>query len=127
MVIGSRYIAEGQIEGWPLHRRIVSRLLNKTSCILLRLPVHDASGAFRVYRVAKLKEIPLVELKASGYSYLEELLWYLRQARATFAEVPILFRNRQSGQSKANLREAWGKLTTLARLTVKSMHFLSLG
>ena len=119
VVVGSRYIKEGRIDGWPLYRRMISRLLNKLSCSLLRLPVRDASGAFRVYRVAKLEEIPLAELKASGYSYLEELLWHLHRARASFTEVPILFRDRQAGQSKTNLHEAWGKLTTMARLMVK--------
>ena len=119
VVIGSRYTTDGKIEGWPWHRRMVSRLLNRMSCICLRLPVRDASGAFRVYRVAKLAEIPLVELKASGYSYLEELLWHLRRIEATFAELPILFRDRRAGHSKASLREAWGKLTTIVRLAVK--------
>ena len=119
VVVGSRYATDGKIEGWPWHRRMVSHLLNRMSCTLLRLPVHDASGAFRVYRVSKLAEIPLVELKASGYSYLEELLWHLRRTEATFAELPILFRDRRAGQSKASLREAWGKLTTIARLAVR--------
>lgn len=119
VVVGSRYIKDGKIEGWPWHRRLVSRLLNGMSCTLLHLPVSDASGAFRVYHVPKLAEIPLAELKASGYSYLEELLWYLHRTEATFAELPILFRDRRAGQSKANLREAWGKLTTIVRLVVK--------
>jgi dolichol-phosphate mannosyltransferase len=119
VVVGSRYATGGKIEGWPWHRRIVSRLLNKLSRTLLQLPVRDASGAFRVYRVDKLAEIPLIELKASGYSYLEELLWYLCRTGATFAEVPIIFHDRRAGHSKAGLGEAWGKLTTVARLAVR--------
>jgi len=116
VVIGSRYCEGGQIEGWPWHRRLISRLLNKTSCSLLHLPVRDASGAFRVYRVASLDALTRENLQSSGYSYLEELLWYLKQNKATFNEQPIKFRDRQAGHSKAGLNELWGKLATIVRL-----------
>ncbi len=119
VAVGSRYIAGGKIEGWPWHRRMVSRVLNAISCRALRLPITDASGAFRVYRVSKLKELPIEDLKATGYSYLEEIAWYLNCSEAAFKEVPITFRDRQAGQSKASLREVWGKLATLSRLMVK--------
>ena len=119
VAVGSRYITGGRIEEWPWYRRLVSRALNTLSCRMLRLPIADASGAFRVYRVAKLHEIPLQSLQATGYSYLEELAWHLNRAQATFDEVPIVFRDRQAGQSKANLREAWNKLTTILRLGLK--------
>ena len=119
VAVGSRYIAGGKIEGWPWHRRMVSRVLNTVSCRLLRLPISDASGSFRIYRVSKLKEILLADLQATGYSYLEELAWVLNRAGATFKEVPITFRDRQAGQSKANFREARGKLATLLRLMLK--------
>jgi hypothetical protein len=57
VAIGSRYIPGGAIEGWPLHRRMASRGINRLSQSLLGLPVHDLSGAFRAYRVAKLREL----------------------------------------------------------------------
>lgn len=116
LVVGSRYCAGGRIEGWPWYRRLISGLLNSMSCRLLRLPVHDASGAFRVYSVEKLSELPLANLRAAGYSFLEEVLWSLHRVGATFAEVPIVFRDRCAGRSKANLRELCGKLLTVARL-----------
>ena len=45
VAIGSRYIPGGAIEGWPLHRRMASRGINRLSQLLLGLPVHDLSGA----------------------------------------------------------------------------------
>jgi dolichol-phosphate mannosyltransferase len=116
--IGSRYCSGGEIEGWPMSRRVMSRWVNGLTHLLLRLPVRDASGAFRAYRVAKLREVPLGEIRASGYSYLEELLWMLHRQGATFAEVPITFRERRAGRSKVSLGEAWGKLRTLVRLSL---------
>ena len=54
VAIGSRYVAGGAIDGWPWHRRILSRAINGLSRALLQLPIHDTSGAFRAYRVATL-------------------------------------------------------------------------
>jgi dolichol-phosphate mannosyltransferase len=116
--IGSRYCAGGAIEGWPWRRRLLSRALNKLSGALLRVPVRDTSGAFRAYRVAKLREVDPQRIHAAGYDYLEETLWRLHRAGATFAEVPITFHQRRAGQSKINLREAASKMRTLLRLAL---------
>lgn len=116
VAIGSRYIAGGAIEGWPWQRRVASRWINQLSRALLRLPVRDASGAFRAYRVAKLRRINLDDVRASGYAYLEEILWHLERADATFAEMPITFRQRRAGKSKISLREAVAKVGTVLRL-----------
>ena len=119
VAIGSRYVAGGTIEGWPAHRRVMSRVVNRLSRVMLRLPIHDTSGAFRAYRVAKLRTIKMDNLRATGYAYLEEILWHLAQQNATFAEVPITFRERRAGHSKINLQEAAGKIGTLIRLSCR--------
>jgi dolichol-phosphate mannosyltransferase len=119
VVIGSRYVAGGAIEGWPWHRRVLSRSINALDRVALRLPVRDSSGAFRAYRVAKLRELRLEQIRSGGYAYLEEILWHLDRLGATFAEVPITFRQRRAGESKINLREAVGKLGTILRLSLR--------
>jgi dolichol-phosphate mannosyltransferase len=119
VAIGSRYCPGGAIEGWPWHRRWMSRSLNVLSRVLLRVPVGDASGAYRAYRISKLQQADLQPIKARGYAYLEELLWHLHRSGATFAEVPITFRERRAGQSKINYREAAAKLATLFRLAFR--------
>jgi dolichol-phosphate mannosyltransferase len=116
VAIGSRYCEQGAIEGWPIVRRILSRSLNSVSRVLLRLPVRDTSGAYRAYRVAKLREIDLGAVSARGFAYLEELLFHLARAGATFVEVPITYHQRRGGRSKAGLREAAGKIITIGKL-----------
>ncbi len=119
VAIGSRYVDGGAIDGWPWHRRLLSRGLNRLSHTLLRLPIRDTSGAFRAYRVDKLRELDLADVRAGGYSYLEEILWHLARADATFAEVPITFCERRAGRSKVSFREAVGKVGTLVRLSCR--------
>jgi dolichol-phosphate mannosyltransferase len=117
VAIGSRYCAGGGIEGWPLRRRLMSRYINVLTRRMLHLPVRDASGAFRAYRATALRRINLPDIRATGYAYLEEILWALNRSGATFVEVPIVFRDRRAGTSKINLREATAKISTLARLS----------
>src|ERR1043165_3613932 len=110
VALGSRYCPGGAIDGWPLHRRVLSRAANGLTGLLLRLPVRDASGAFRAYRISALKKIDLSIIRGTGYAYLEEILWHLHRARATMVDVPITFRERRAGRSKINAKEAVSKL-----------------
>jgi dolichol-phosphate mannosyltransferase len=116
VALGSRYCPGGAIEGWPLHRRILSHAANGLTSLMLRLPVRDTSGAFRAYRVSALRKIDLSQVRASGYAYLEEILWHLHRAGAKMVDVPITFRERRAGKSKINAKEAVAKLRTLVRL-----------
>jgi dolichol-phosphate mannosyltransferase len=121
VVIGSRYCPGGRIEGWPASRRFVSAVTNLATRLALGLPLRDASTACRLYRVELLKQLDFTQLTATGYSYLEEILWQLHRRGARFAEVPITFTDRRAGASKVNLGEAWGKAATLARLTLQRL------
>jgi dolichol-phosphate mannosyltransferase len=121
VVIGSRYVPGGTIEGWPLARRAVSATMNLATRVALGLPLRDASTACRIYRVDLLKRLDFAKLTATGYAYLEEILWQLHQRGATFAEVPIAFTDRRAGASKVHLGEAWGKVAVLARLALERL------
>lgn len=119
VVIGSRYVAGGTIRNWPWHRRGTSWLVNHFGRLALRLPVHDCSSGFRVYRVAKLAELPLHQLTCAGFGFYEEILWLLRGQGARFAEVPIEFTDRGRGHSKADWREATRAMSSLVRLAFR--------
>jgi dolichol-phosphate mannosyltransferase len=116
VVIGSRYCRGGAVAGQTWRRRAVSRTLNFATRTALGWRVRDASTAYRVYRVELLKEVDFATLKATGYAYLEEILWRLHRLGARIVEVPITFTKRRAGASKNSLHEAVGKLGTLARL-----------
>jgi dolichol-phosphate mannosyltransferase len=49
VVIGSRYCRGGEIHGWPLGRRIVSKAMNLATRVAIGVPVRDASTACRLY------------------------------------------------------------------------------
>ena len=63
-----------------------------------------------------LEQIELAKVRSRGYSFFEEILWHLRRADARFVEIPITFQDRERGQSKINLREAWTALRIITTL-----------
>ena len=117
VVIGSRYVSGGSIKGWPPHRRFMSALLNRVARVGMRLGVTDCSGSFRCYRVSTLRGVDLDLVRAKGYAMLEEILCLLKMSKATFAEVPITFTDRERGASKLNLGEAIRSALTILKLS----------
>ena len=55
VMIGSRYIPGGGIEGWPWKRHLMSRGVNFYARWLLGLSPKDCSGGFRCYRTSLLR------------------------------------------------------------------------
>lgn len=120
VVIGSRYTRGGRVEGWPLRRRVMSRLVNWYARGLLSLSVRDCSGAFRCYRTAALRQVDLAACRSRGYAFLEELLWHLQRSGARLVETPIVFADRRQGLSKINSREAVLALWVILRSGIKN-------
>ena len=106
VMIGSRYVPGGGVRGWPWRRRWMSWAINVYSRLLLGLRARDCSGAFRCYRVAKLRQINFDRIYSRGYSFQEEFLCHCRRAGCRIGETPIIFEDRQQGSSKINWREA---------------------
>jgi dolichol-phosphate mannosyltransferase len=119
VMIGSRYVAGGGVEGeFGLRRKFMSTGINMYARVMLGLRTRDNSGSFRCYRVAKLKKIDLDWVRSRGYSFQEEILFWCRSVGCTFDETPILFENRRRGYSKLNSGEAVKALTIMLGLGV---------
>jgi dolichol-phosphate mannosyltransferase len=119
VMIGSRYIAGGGVEGeFDLRRKFMSTGINLYARLLLGLRTHDNSGSFRCYRVSKLRKINLDWVRSRGYSFQEEILFWCKRVGCTFDETPILFENRRGGTSKLNRGEAVKALEIMLGLGV---------
>ena len=94
IVIGSRYMKGGRIVDWPLKRHIVSRVANFTARILFPDISDPISGFFAVQKSLVDHAI----LKPRGYKILLEILG--RSYWRTVKEIPYIFVNRKSGESK---------------------------
>ncbi len=117
-VVGTRYAPGGAIEGWPLHRRWMSRIVNRFATKILRLPVSDCSGSLRCYRVEALRNIETLSLRSRGYAIFEELLVRLHRNGAKMGEIPITFQERRLGVSKLTPIEAMKAMLQLLRISI---------
>jgi dolichol-phosphate mannosyltransferase len=102
VVIASRYIPGGGVEGWHLSRKIISKGATALARILLpsiRRVKDPLSGFF----LLKRKVIQDVKLKPIGYKILLEVLAKGRVNKVK--EVPYTFKQRIWGKSSLDLRE----------------------
>ena len=120
VMIGSRYVAGGGVEGWPWRRKFMSSGVNLYARWLLGLKSRDCSGAFRCYRTGLLAELDFNKVRSRGYSFQEEILWHLKRLGARFGETPIVFVDRRLGASKINSKEAVAALWIILALGVRN-------
>ncbi len=116
VVIGSRYCPGGAIEGWPWHRRLMSRTVNSLSSVALGISIGDFSGNYRVYNCQLLSQLPWEKIQSEGYAFIEEILWHMKIAGASFVEIPITFVDRKLGDSKISWQEMVGAAKILGTL-----------
>jgi dolichol-phosphate mannosyltransferase len=121
VMIGSRYVPGGGTENWPVARQAISQGLNGLVRFFFRMGVRDASGAFRCYRVSKLREVRLDLLVSRGYSFQQEVLYRCRLAGCRLGESPIIFENRRAGKSKVNPKEAVRSMMMIIYLGVRAL------
>ena len=118
VVVGSRRVPGGRTEGWPLTRHLTSRLVGLFARRLLGVPVRDPSSGYRAIRLSMLDR--LAPPISSGYAFHEEFLWLVHQTGGWIVEIPITFRDRTRGASKAGLAEIRRAVTDLLTLARKN-------
>lgn len=106
LALGSRYIAGGGVEDWGLVRRFVSRGGCLYAQAVLSAPVRDLTGGFKCFSAEVLEAIDLPTVRSRGYAFQVELTYRALRRGFRVVEVPIVFRDREHGQSKMSWRIA---------------------
>lgn len=109
VVLGSRYINGVRVLNWPMHRLLLSYFASVYTRIITGLPVKDATGGFKCFRIEVLKAIDLDRIKSNGYSFQIEMTFKAYKKGFRIKEIPIVFLDRVKGKSKMSkkiVREA---------------------
>ena len=109
LTIGSRYIKGGEIENWPLKRKVISR-----GATLLSLPLTKIKDPMSGFFFLKKEVIEGIELNAKGYKILLEII--VKGSYDKVKEIPYTFVDRKSGKSKLNKSEYIDYLKNLFNL-----------
>ena len=100
VVIGSRNIPGGGVEGWGPGRHFVSKGGSVYARTILGLDVRDLTSGYKAFTRDALQRIDLGGVKSNGYSFQIELTYRAVLRGMRVAEVPILFVDRRAGASK---------------------------
>ena len=105
VVVGSRYMKGGSIEGGPWLKQFLSRAAGITLHWLRGIPTHDATNAFKIYDRGMLKSLTIESQRGFELNLELTVKAFLRGYR--IAEVPSTWRDRSHGESRFRL---WGWL-----------------
>lgn len=98
--VGSRYVSGGELENWPLSRKIISMGGAIYSRLITWIPVQDPTAGFVCYRKKVLETMNLSEIKSVGYAFQIEMKFAAWKLGFKIKEVPIVFKDRELGSSK---------------------------
>ncbi|MBU7010641.1 MAG: polyprenol monophosphomannose synthase [Theionarchaea archaeon] len=126
MVIGSRYIPGGGAPDWPVKRRLISSLANVFARTVAGVyTVHDCTSNYRAYRTSILRKVPLRRLSNKGYAFVTTCLWEMYHQKAQICEIPLVFYDRQKGETKLGSSDITEFFLNCFRLRMRSFSFSS--
>jgi dolichol-phosphate mannosyltransferase len=109
VVVGSRNMTGGRVEGWGPLRHLISKGGSWYSRLLLGVQVRDMTSGFKAYSRRALERIDVASVMSNGYAFQIETTYRALRAGMNVVEVPIVFVDRRVGQSKmaaSDIREA---------------------
>ena len=116
LLVGSRYLKKSQIVGWPVTRRITSKILNVSLSFLFNLHIKDVTNGLRRYSIRAVDLILNNEASNSGFIYLSEQALLISRSGLVIGEIPIVFIDRELGSSTMSWREIVSSLIGIIRL-----------
>lgn len=110
VVLGSRYLhGRVTVVNWPIGRLLLSYFANVYARWVTGVPVADLTGGFKCFRREVLEAIPLERVESNGYAFQIEMTFRAWRKRFRIGEIPIMFVDRDTGESKMSksiVREA---------------------
>lgn len=105
LVVGSRNVPGGAIEGWGPFRLLLSKGSSLYARLILQSPVRDMTTGFKAYTRAALERMDIASVRSNGYAFQVETAYRALQRGLRVVEIPILFVDRRAGQSKMSRHE----------------------
>jgi len=121
VVVGSRYVSGVNVINWPMSRLLLSYFANLYVRWITGMPITDATGGFKCFRRTALERINLNQISSSGYSFQIEVNYLCWKSGMKIKEIPIIFVDRQLGESKMSTGIVREAMLLLWKLRIKSL------
>ncbi len=102
LALGSRYVPGGGTRNWPLSRKLISRGGGLYARLWLGLPYRDPTGGFKCWRADCLRAVDMSQVRSEGYVFQVEATYRAHKRGFVIQELPIVFTEREAGDSKMN-------------------------
>jgi len=116
VVLGSRNVPGGRVEGWGPGRLLLSRGGSLYGRLVLGTGVRDLTTGYKAFRRRVLETIDLEGSRTQGYAFQIEWTWRALRGGFRIREVPITFVDRRAGRSKMSTGIFFEALVLLPRL-----------
>lgn len=100
VVVGSRGVEGGRVEGWGVGRHFISKGGSLYSRMVLGVGVRDLTTGYKAFTRKALLTIGLDRVKSNGYGFQVEMSYRALIRGLKLVEVPIVFVDRRVGKSK---------------------------
>lgn len=104
VVVGSRWVPGGGIEGWSKLRLGISYGGSFYARQVLGVGLRDLTAGYVCWRRRVLQTLPLHEVRSVGYGFQVEMKYRALVAGFRVVEHPIVFPDRVRGESKMSMR-----------------------
>ena len=98
--IGSRYKSGVNVVNWPMGRVLMSYYASAYVRFITGMDIRDTTSGFKCYTRKVLETIDLDKIKFKGYAFQIEMKFTAYKFGFNIVEVPIIFTDRQEGESK---------------------------
>jgi dolichol-phosphate mannosyltransferase len=105
VVVGSRNVKGGAIQGWGPLRHLLSKGGSWYSRLVLSASVRDMTSGFKAYTRRALELIDIRQVGSNGYAFQIETTYRALRRGLKVQELPIVFVDRRAGASKMSLHE----------------------
>jgi dolichol-phosphate mannosyltransferase len=120
-IVGSRYLKGVSVLNWSILRLNLSYSANSYIRLMTGMPFSDSTSGFRGFRSEVLPILLSSGIKSSGYAFLVETLYDVWKKGTDISEVPIVFVERERGDSKVSMQVFFESLFTPLRLRINSL------
>ncbi len=104
VVLGSRNMPGGGVEGWGLGRHVLSKGGSLYARTILGVPVRDLTTGYKAFTRRALLSLDLGSVRSNGYAFQIETTYRALRKGLRVVEVPIVFVDRRAGRSKMSRR-----------------------
>lgn len=104
VVLGSRNVPGGGVEGWGFGRHVLSKGGSLYARSILGAGVRDMTTGYKAFTRRAIEAIDPERVRSNGYSFQIETTYRALRKGLRVVEVPIVFVDRRAGRSKMSKR-----------------------